>query len=107
MAASLLKAKRTAVARTEARLDGRHTPAAARRYRPARTLTEFHYAARGDAKADRRRALGLLGLAALGAISAVAALIYFAGIIAAGIAAAAIAALVGFGNWILNHSIEL
>jgi hypothetical protein len=107
VASSQLKAKRSTIARGDAPFDARSAPAAERRYRPVRPLTELNFAARGGAKADRRRALGLLGLVAIGAVGAVAALIYFAGMIAAAIAAAAVAALVGFGNWILNHTVEL
>jgi hypothetical protein len=51
--------------------------------------------------------VGVLTLAALAATGALTAIFYVAGLAAAAIAAGAVAALIGFGNWILNDTIDL
>ena len=103
MASSQLKAKR--VVRGDQGF--RNEPAAGRRYKPVRPLTQFHFNAPANPAAERRRAIGVLGVAAIAAIGAFAAFTYFAGLIAAAIVAAAVAGLVGFGNWVLNHTADL
>ena len=83
------------------------TRAAADRFEPGRTLTKFDFGTPADPGAEYRRAVTVLPLVAIAMIGAIAAIAYFAGIIAAGIAAAAVVALISFGNWILNNTVDL
>ena len=72
-------------------------------YRPS----QYDFDAPADRAAEYWRAvivLALVGIAVVGAIGAIA---YFVGILAAGIAAAAVMALIAFGNWVLNNTIDL
>jgi hypothetical protein len=78
---------------------------AADRFEPDRTLSQFDFGTADDPAAQR--AIIVLPLVAIAMIGAIAAIAYFAGIIAAGIVTAAVGALVGFGNWILNNTIDL
>jgi len=81
--------------------------AAADRFELDRALIQFHFAAPARPAAPRWRAVGVLTLAALAATGALTAIFYVAGLAAAAIAAGAVAALIGFGNWILNNTIDL
>ena len=110
MAARQLKATRFAIPldeRGDTRSDVRNAPALAQRFTPDQALTRFDFRAPADRTAERRRAIGILGLATIAAAGAFAALSSFAGIIPAAVAATAVAALIGFGNWVLNHIIDV
>jgi hypothetical protein len=76
-------------------------------FEPDRTLTQFSFATPADPRAEYRRAISVLTAVAIAIAGAIAGIAYFAGLVAAGIVAAAVTALVGLGNWILNHTIDL
>ena len=110
MASPQLKAKRLPIPhdeRGDARLDPGNANLVARRYQPVRTLTQFDFRTPADPVADYWRAIGALMLVAIAVIAAIAAVTYFTGVIAAAVVAVAVVALVGFGNWILNNTIDL
>jgi hypothetical protein len=93
--------------RGDVRRDARNANVVTGRFDPAQALAQFHFRTPADPAAEYRRAIAVVGLVAVGAVGAITAIAYFAGIIAAGIVAAAVGALVGFGNWVLNNTIDL
>lgn len=84
--------------------DAGNARVAADRFDP---VTQFNFAAAADPAAEHRRAVAILTVAALAVVGAVAGIAYFAGMVAAAIATAAVVALVGFGNWVLNNTVDL
>lgn len=65
---------------------------------------EFHA---GPPLLGRWRATGIIAGFAVAAVGAAAVLVYFAGALVGGIMIAALSALVAWGNWILDNTIEL
>ena len=98
---------KTTPARSRTPRDARGHDVLATRVAPFRPRTQFDFRARIDRAADHRRAIAILGPAAIGVVGAIVAIGYFGGLIAAAIAATAVAALIGWGNWILTNIIEL
>lgn len=109
MAASRLQPEaidlpRRAGDRTAPRASGKVAPEA---FEPDRLLTQFDFRAEPDRAAQRWREIAILASLAIIVIGAIGALSYLLGIVAAAIAAAAVGALIGFGNWVLDHTIDL
>ncbi|HKC03466.1 MAG TPA: hypothetical protein VKC17_09205 [Sphingomicrobium sp.] len=77
------------------------------RFEPDRILTQFDFAAPADPAAEYWRAVAVLTVVAIAVLGAIAGIAYFAGMVAAAIATAAVAALIGFGNWVLNNTVDL
>ena len=98
---------KTTPARPRTLRDARGHGALAARVTPFRPRTQFDFRARIDRAADHRHAIAILGPVAIGVVGAIVAIVYLGGLIAATIAATAVAALIGFGNWILTNIIEL
>lgn len=110
MAPRQLKAKRFDIPldeRGDVRSDAPNATAVVRRFKPDQALTRFNFGAPASRDLERRRAIAIPGLTAIAAAGAFAGIISFAGIVAAAVTALAVAALIGFGNWVLNNSIDL
>jgi hypothetical protein len=75
------------------------------RFEPSCTQSELDTPA--DAAAEYWYAVRVLAAVAIAAVGAIAALVYFAGAIAAVIAATVVVTLVAFGNWVLNNTADL
>jgi len=87
--------------------DIRRASVASNRFEADRAALQFDFSATAGPAARYWRAIAILTSVTIAAIGAVAAIAYFAGVIAAGIAVAAAVAVIGFGNWILNNTIDL
>jgi len=74
------------------------------RFEPS-TQSEFDTPA--DAAAEYWYAIRVLAAVAIAAVGAIAALVYFAGAVAAGIAVTVVGTLIAFGNWVLNNTADL
>jgi hypothetical protein len=85
----------------------RAAAAPAPRYQPDPTHIQFDFGGPADRAAERRRAMAILGLVAVAAVGLLTALAYLAGPLAAAVAALAAAALIGFGNWVLDNTVDL
>jgi hypothetical protein len=82
-------------------------PKPAPRFTAVRTQVQFDSVGSADYASKRRRAFAILGLTAVIAIGMLAALAYLVSPLAAAAAALAAAALVGFGNWVLDNTFDL
>ena len=69
--------------------------------------TQIDFDTPADAAAEYWYAIRVLAAVAIAAIGALAALVYFAGALAAGIAVMVVAILVAFGIWVLNNTADL
>jgi hypothetical protein len=87
--------------------DAGRAPVRADRFEPDYTVPQLDFGGPAAPAAEYSRAPAILASVAIAGIGAIAAIAYFAGIIAAGIAVAAVAALIGFGNWVLNNTADL
>jgi len=87
--------------------DAGNARVAAGRFEPDRILTQFDFAAPADPAAEYWRAVAVLTVVAIAVLGAIAGIAYFAGMVAAAVATAAVVALVSFGNWVLNNTVDL
>lgn len=102
MASSHLK-----TVRSPTRDDARGSNVLAGRLERECPRTQFDFRAQTDPIADYWRAITIVSMAAIGVVGAILATGYLVGVIAAAIMATAVVALIGFGNWILNNTIDL
>lgn len=104
MAAHQLKRKTIPVPYGDADRDAGNARVAADRFEPDHILTQFDFAAPA---AEYWRAIAVLAVVAIAVVGAIAGIAYFAGMVAAAVATASVVALVGFGNWVLNNTVDL